>query len=143
MTGARRLSTLPLLGVCLLGCGQKYNLVEVKGTAKLRNVPLKGVRLDFIPEPGTDGPLATGVTDEQGNFTIRPGAVAGWHMVTVVDPLAVGGDDLEDPLNPKKGRAAPKKSPNPPIPSQYLSQATTSLKVEVKPGQPVELTLAP
>src|SRR5262249_55404652 len=112
--------------------------------------PLKNVRVDFQPDPdkGTSGKGSSGVTDDNGNFTLKydgsaPGAIVGHHRVTVTDldvfgNVFVGRGDYrtEDPKGPKE---TPKKAR---FGANYSDLAQTPFKEEVKPGMgPVTLNL--
>lgn len=145
-----RLPPLVVLLAALLaaGCSGDPPLAEVSGKVVLNGQPLKNVRVDFQPDPdkGTRGKGATGVTDDNGNFTLKydgakPGAVVGHHKVTVTDldtfgNVFVGRGDYrtEDPKGPKE---TPMKSR---FAAEYSELPNTPLTVEVKPGMgPVTL----
>jgi hypothetical protein len=83
--------------------------------------PLPNVGVTFLPTG--KGPIASGNTNEQGQFTLRTvnpgdGAVIGTHRVAL-------GKAVEGP--PKPGSAT--------IPEKYGRAETTDLTAEVKPGQ--------
>ena len=88
--------------------------------------PLPNVGVTFLPTG--KGPIATGNTNDKGEFTLRTvdpgdGAVIGTHKVAL-------GRAEEGP--PKAGSAA--------IPAKYGSPETTDLTAEVKAGQTNEFT---
>src|SRR4051794_4970198 len=69
-------------------------LVPVSGQVTLNGRPLKNVRVEFHPDPdqGASGPSSSGVTDDDGRFTLicparanAPGAVVGHHRVVLSD----------------------------------------------------------
>jgi hypothetical protein len=75
----------------LAGCGASTPpLAPVTGTVAYRGQPLPGGIVVFSPDPakGSSGPLATAQIQADGRFTLKtgdaPGAVAGWHRITVV-----------------------------------------------------------
>jgi hypothetical protein len=83
------LLSLPVLA----GCGANSQpLAAVTGRLTLNGRPLKGATVVFTPDraQGGRGPQSFDVTAEDGTFTLRtmdgPGAVAGWHLVTVAPP---------------------------------------------------------
>lgn len=92
--------------------------VEVHGQLTLDGEPIADARIVCIPiHPITrerrDRPLAEGLTDSQGKFSLRslgqPGAVSGWHYLLVskrvpqqdstppVDPQITSRDPVEAP----------------------------------------------
>lgn len=117
----------------LPGCGSNPPpLAPVTGTVTYQGQPVRGGTIVFTPDPsrGTRGPIALGKIDTEGKFTLYtkndPGAVAGWHQVTVV---AVD--------EPATNLAA--VSVNPPrmlLPQRYQSPNTSGLVREVKISEP-------
>jgi hypothetical protein len=86
-------------GVATFSCGCGGGAGSVKtvaagGTVTLQGAPLAGASVTFIPD---DGPVATGVTDLKGKFTLatgtQAGAVLGKSRVSVNLP-AQAEDDL-------------------------------------------------
>ena len=69
----------------LAGCGDSHPAtIDVTGQVLHNGQPVEGANVVFTP----DGPLATGMTDAQGKFTLRTfsegdGAIAGTHRVTI------------------------------------------------------------
>jgi hypothetical protein len=67
-------------------------LLPVKGTLTVNGRPLKGATVVFTPDraKGGRGPQSFAVTHDDGTFVLKtkdgPGAVAGWHQVTVAPP---------------------------------------------------------
>jgi hypothetical protein len=78
---------LLLLGA---GCGAREGeRAPVHGQVFYQGRPLAGGTIVFTPDPerGGRGPLALGEIDGEGRYTLRtgdqPGAIPGWHRVTV------------------------------------------------------------
>ena len=90
-----------LLAVLAAGCGrQDAPLAPVNGRVFYRGEPLAGGTIVFTPDParGGSGPLACGEVGPDGRYVLRtggrPGAVAGWHRITVAaTPPPGGGPD--------------------------------------------------
>lgn len=87
-----RISILCALGVAVVGCGgDGPELARVKGKVTYNGQPVAGATVTFMP---TTGPLATGVTDSSGEFTLtttgKPGAVLGKHRVGITKMAAAG-----------------------------------------------------
>jgi len=120
-----------ILGALILaGCGPDGpKLVAVGGTVKTKDrTPIGGATVRFVPDAAKNvtGLASVAVTDADGRFELKydgtPGAVAGWHKVTVAPP--------NDRTPPAGKVAAPKM-----IPARYSSETKTPLEFEVKPGQ--------
>jgi hypothetical protein len=141
---------LLLVGLALAFCGCAKSpppVTEVEGTVLLNNEPLANALVQFMPETGNFGAEAnsTGVTNEQGHFTLtcnlqnQSGAIVGKHRVLVTEappPAAIRRQQ-------EKAAEFQAKLKNRPIPSKYGSFAQTPLSVEVKPEQKsytIELT---
>jgi hypothetical protein len=93
-----------LMAFLLAGCGETNAPTNdrVEGTVTLDNVPLPGVRVEFVPDakPGVKAPLSSAFTDEKGRYSLthgknRPGAAIGKHFVVVIQGRSQGGDDRE------------------------------------------------
>lgn len=126
-----RKTALALVGVLLMlgaGCDRPPTLIKVRGQVTLNGQPLRSGTVVFAPdeERGVHGPLSYAVLDEKGGFELTtdngPGAVAGWHRVTVAPPpesadLIVG---LE----------------------RYRNPDLSGLRYEVKAGQENNFTIA-
>ncbi len=87
-----------LLLVLGAGCGSpESERVPVGGQVFYRGQPLAGGTIVFAPDPerGGRGPLALGEIGADGRYTLRtddqPGAVPGWHRVTVA---GAGGESV-------------------------------------------------
>jgi hypothetical protein len=106
----------------LFGCSASDapKTAPVSGTVTMQGKPLAGAGVTFFPTG--KGPMATGNTNENGEFTLmtnRPGdgAPVGGHRV------AIG--------NAEEGRR--KSGPN--IPERYGKPDSSGLTAEVKAGQ--------
>ncbi|MFN5323248.1 MAG: carboxypeptidase-like regulatory domain-containing protein, partial [Planctomycetota bacterium] len=104
-----------LLGLLLCshsGCWQALNparpkLVPVSGQVLLDGEPVGGAKVVFLPQQLFDGgnrvqPVASALTDEQGNFCLRttgqPGTPAGayWVLLSKLEVPAGEGAPKED-----------------------------------------------
>jgi hypothetical protein len=101
MSARRRLpwAVLPLL--LLVGCNRpNADLAAVQGRVFYQGKPLAGGTVVFTPDPerGGSGPLAVAAIQPDGRYTLttegRPGAVPGWHRVTVAPPSPAEGGTL-------------------------------------------------
>lgn len=90
-----RLTALALVGALLIlpaGCDRPVTLVKVRGKVTLNGEPLRAGTVVFAPDEqrGVRGPLSYAVLDHEGAFELTtdngPGAVPGWHRVTVAPP---------------------------------------------------------
>jgi hypothetical protein len=136
----------------LAGCsGSEPTLAEVKGQLKMNGKPLKNVKVEFQPDPdkGTRGTGSTGVTDEQGNFTLKysetkTGAIVGHHRVILSDldlfgNVFVGRGDYRNEDGKGGQREVPKLAR---FPDMYGDLANTPLRQEVTPGMsPITLEI--
>lgn len=137
-SGLLRVSLVAPLVVLVVGCGGKPAgppLYQVKGTVKFEGAPLADATVTFRPE---NGPVAMGVTNANGEFTLKTGAadgaVAGPHQVAVI--VATGGKVMDNPtpddlaamsLAPK-----PPAEPKSPIPERYSKFETSRLTATVE-----------
>ncbi len=123
--------TAALLLLTALGCGpDQPALAPVRGKVYYRGTPLAAGTIVFIPDErrGTEGPLARGDIQPDGSYTLRtdnaPGAVPGWHRVTIlavqVPPGAAGG---------------PPAAPRSLLPPRYRDPELSGLSCQVRPGQ--------
>lgn len=95
---AKRCWSLLVAGLLFgcLGCSQSSDLpktASAHGVVKFQGKPLPKANIMFIP---TSGPVASGVTDEQGHFTLvtqgQSGATIGSHRVTIQASVPKNGD---------------------------------------------------
>lgn len=134
----KRLPMLALLAVVVVvaGCKQEpYETAPVSGRVTINDKPYAKIAVMFQPvaPKGTinPGPGSTGVTDENGRFTLKVvgketrGAVVGKHRVWITNYTEL--DDIYDDT--------PKKRPKPAIqiPGRYSLMEGT-LEFDVPPG---------
>jgi hypothetical protein len=130
----RFLSVLGALGLLLLslaGCqNEGEDLAPVHGQVFFKGQPLEGGTIVFTPDPdrGGYGPLATGEIDQQGHYTLKtegqPGAVPGWHRITVKATAPRGGDPASKDARNREV-----------LPLEYSDPERSGTCREVKPGQ--------
>jgi len=121
----------------LSGCGGsgRPETIPVSGTVTLDGKPVAGASVMFSPEPS--GRPATGVTDEQGRFTLKTfeagdGALVGKHTVTVALVKTTGFMADKDGLS---GGIAPEGIREEWIvPKKFADPKTSGLSVEVASG---------
>jgi hypothetical protein len=129
--GVRALVPLLLLALLLLpACSSGLN--EVKGKVTQKGTPLKGALVFFHPQADPKAPPATGVTDEDGVYTLStgatPGAAPGEYKVTI-----------RWPAESKESKDKVLQGHNPPPPSdrlggKYANPKTTKLTATVNRG---------
>jgi hypothetical protein len=133
----KRLALVLLLTTCagllMPGCEKKPAIAPVQGTVKINGVVAGGIDVQFYPDHKKDtrGPRSSGVTDENGAFTLKTdtgeeGAVVGFHRVVLDDTRRRVAQQGEMP-SPDDSR----------IPEHYTQLAYTPVLIEVKPGQPI------
>jgi hypothetical protein len=127
------------------GCqrGSTWNLTPVAGTVTKEGHPLAHVQVIFLAdvEAGTQGPRASGFTDQKGHYRLRndndDGTVVGKHRVLVLVPKA-----RREPMKRLGSGSQPKqaaqflledgKRPNEQqVPPRYGSIKETPLRAEV------------
>ncbi|MDZ7615474.1 MAG: hypothetical protein U1E05_00630 [Patescibacteria group bacterium] len=121
------LACVPLVGAT--GCGDGPSLVEATGSVSYHGKPVAKASIVLQPQ---EGPLATGISDEQGVFSLatrgRAGAVAGPATVAVTALEEVKsippGDEYPEGLHITRSR----------IPAKYALVAASPLTVEVTPS---------
>jgi hypothetical protein len=104
---------------------------QVRGTVSYRGAPLRGGIIVFTPdaERGTHGAVAHAEIQADGSYVLstgeQPGAVPGWHRVTVVA--------VQTPPQPLPGQryAVPQSI----LPERYRDPDLCGLTREVKAGQ--------
>jgi hypothetical protein len=150
---------LGALAVTLSGCGRtEFTFFPVEGTVTKGGRPLGNIEVIFLAdaEAGTVGPRASGTTDEAGHYRLRTdrgddGAVAGKHVILVLDPKVAKGRMERSFRGPQpkdaarlapqnvKHLPAPRKTPAdaPRILSRYGRINETPLRAEVRPGEQI------
>jgi hypothetical protein len=134
----RHWNRLVCLGTLVLACGcsRGPQFAEVEGKLAKGGTPLKNVRVEFWPEG--DGPKSSGVTDEQGRFTLKSedgrnaGAIVGPHRIVLKD-LDFYGDTFmgrKAENMPTLNKAAKER-----FARTYSDGSTTDLKKSVSGGQ--------
>jgi hypothetical protein len=114
--------------------------VEVEGVVNLGGKPQPHLRVQFMPDPekGTQGPISSGATDENGRFKLvcadkRPGAVVGWHRVVITD---MGARLFKTPRHGQKDgddeKVQKQKAQPPRVADRYTTAAQTPLSFEIK-----------
>jgi hypothetical protein len=138
-----RVSAAARLAVLLVACSgcskaEPPAIVPAHGVVLVNGAPLSKAQVRFIPMIGF-GPeyIATGVTDDEGNFELmcqgQPGACAAEHAVTVSEtdiPPQFKGEDAQAEL-----AGYLKTLKNRPIPKNYATPVQTPLKVIVTAAQ--------
>jgi hypothetical protein len=118
------------------GCAGGPQFAEVEGTVTKGGAPLKNVRVEYWPV--TDGPKSTGVTDDQGRYTLKSedgrtvGAVVGPHKIVLKDLNMYGNTFMG-----RKAENMPTLNPGAKerFASVYGDAAKTELKKDVVGGQ--------
>ena len=138
------LAGLLLLCTVCFGCAKKPpETMSAGGTLTFNGQPLANAEVRFFPmEPGLDGNyVASGVTDQDGKFTLRlvgkqeSSVCVGKHQVIVMEgplPAEARGDSEQAQtaaLNYMKSLK------NRPIPIKYANLASSPLTVEIVAGQ--------
>ncbi len=122
--------TALLLSALVVGCGGPFQLAPVSGVVKLDGKPLEGAMVRFQPQRVGDdpvlGPASIGVTDSEGQFTLRTntkesGAVVGPHVVSV----STFDQRLVDPANSDQVEVVAKEV----VPQKYRSPSELSFDV--------------
>ncbi len=141
----RHLSSVFLL--CLLGCSGGADgpaLYPVTGTLKAGGKPLADITVQLIPvDANSKTKPGTGVTDAEGNFTIRTngdkGAETGKFKVVLAAPAASvpsGPMSLEEATKMSgqyaKSGGPPKVAPSSlPFPAEWAGASTTPKEIDV------------
>ena len=146
-----RMGVLSGVLVGLIGCsgagGKGPKLFPVKGKVTYKNQPLAGATVQLISRPvqgkqGSGGQLATGITNDQGEYTLstgnRPGAVEGKHQVSItkfaqsqVSAKSLTPDDMKKmQMEMQKGGKAA-YTPKSEIPEKFGNPQTSGLEKTV------------
>lgn len=120
--------------VAMCGCTNSIDeVVPAGGAILLDGKPRSNVLIVFTPglAAGTDNLISRAISDERGHFMLlcedgRPGAMPGWHRVTVEDLSVYVKLRDEEIISPHN--AVPKTS----IAPAYNHLATTPLRIEVR-----------
>ena len=135
-------SAVLFAAVCLFaaGCGESApDVVPASGTVTLNGKPLPKVQVKFIPQADVGAEfIATGVTDDQGRYTLtcngEPGACEGENKVIIAEQEPP--EELLSETKQKELAAYRRTLKNRPVPKAYGNLADTPLKKDVKAGQP-------
>lgn len=115
--------------LAVFGCGQDEERMPVRGRVFFHGRPLPGGTIVFTPdaERGSRGPLACGVIDDEGRYSLHTGdqlgAVPGWHRITIAPPFP--------PVAP--GQPVPPSAIA--LPRKYLHPEQSGLLRQVQPGK--------
>jgi hypothetical protein len=125
---------LGLVVVTLAGCSRGPAVVRVEGKVTLNDQPLTGAVVTYHPDGNTPGDaLASGRTDETGQFTLRgrsgsEGAMAGSYKVTISKWLRKDGSVLPEGTPPMDSDARES------IPAEWSDVGSTKLRATVAEG---------
>lgn len=131
--------------VTVAGCGgDGPSIAKVTGKVTLKGTPIKGANVQFHPEKG---PMAIGITDDQGNFTLttngRPGAPIGLNKVAIskAAPAPAAGAMPTNPTPEDMAKMAASaaqggglKRSEPPkseVPDKFSNPTTSNLTADV------------
>jgi hypothetical protein len=135
-----------VLSVALAGCGSDgVDLVDVRGKVTYKDQPVEGATVSFFPEKG---PLATGQTNADGEYTLstggKAGAVLGDHKVSITKFSGAMANAPEQSDQPPDGPIDPSKDPlatamqdaaggelKSEVPQKYAAPETSGLKATV------------
>jgi hypothetical protein len=138
--------------VAACGCsGPGVTFAPVEGALTRNGRPVPNAQVIFLADD-TQGPRATGVTDDAGRFQLTAddgtvGAPVGRHRVCVIDATVTAerfGLVAKQHAPEAAAKLAPPKSTTkgPPIPPEYGRPAETPLRAEVRPGaQTIDLQI--
>jgi hypothetical protein len=107
------------------GAGDAPETVAAKGTVTVDGKPTPGLSVAFFP---SSGKVATGETDDQGNFTLTTnepgdGAVVGSYSVAI--------NQIQEVTEAMPGMEGYKKPQPPPFASKYTDAKTSGLNATV------------
>ncbi|MBD3672284.1 MAG: carboxypeptidase regulatory-like domain-containing protein [Planctomycetaceae bacterium] len=138
--------TLSCLVVCI-GCGktsEEVQTVDVSGVVTLDGKPVEGAEVNFFSKVGNF--LGTGVTDQDGKYTLYQGAALGENQVWISkdtsksDTNPAGMDPAENPdADPSQMAAAAGtegdiEAKGEQIPEKFSDPDKTVLKFNVQEG---------
>lgn len=140
----RRLLVCVFSLFCLCGCGDGLERIQIEGILKNQGQPLDNTVLQFMPQEGTAGQGAIGMSDAQGKFTVvssvkdDPGIPPGKYRVRLsrlvnVDgkPLPEGAVEAEYP-GAKESIPAPYNSDKSPIEVSIEKSGTVDVDLPAK-----------
>lgn len=109
---------------CGGGLGDAPETVPAKGQVTVEGTPMARLSVAFIPAKGT---IATGETDDQGNFTLttntRDGAVVGNYSVAI--------SVIQEATEAMPGMDGYKKPEAPPFAAKYTDAKSSGLTATV------------
>lgn len=154
-----------LICLALIGCGGEgptggdVDLAPAEGIVTLQGSPLMAIRVTAIPDRG---PIATGVTDSEGRFSLTTGGAEGVAVGTIRISVAEAGgtsgdrdagfttgdtaatqqamQEYQQQYGPRgTGEASPPAESA--IPEKYTNVQTSELSFVIKPGETNQLTI--
>lgn len=109
MSMVKRCFAIAMISMTLAGCGGSGNgpkIVSTKGTVTFKGAPLADATVILSPEKG---PVAMGVTNSEGKFTLATGATRGAAVgkarVAVSIPSTDGGGSATSGDQPKDAKS--------------------------------------
>jgi hypothetical protein len=142
--------TMALLCVIVSGCGGVKPLT-VDVVVTLDGEPLAGATVLFVPEEGTRGRPAHGLTDIDGSLQLTTppeeddGVYPGAYRVVVTKSGMIsppeGDRSSEERARKHQARSEARARKTPRLPVIYNNQATTPLRCTVPAGRKVTLEL--
>jgi hypothetical protein len=146
----RRASLTLLLLLASVGCGGPKTVV-VDAVVTLDGEPLAGATVLFVPEEGSRGRPAHGLTDLDGSLLLTTfddddGALPGAYRVVVMKSEGMieqpqGERSSEEWARSHYERVVAREGKKPLVPPMYSDQATTPLHCTVPAGGRVKLEL--
>jgi hypothetical protein len=129
---AWRIVTAGLVIALASGCGSgKDSFALVRGKVFYKGMPVHTGTIVFAPDVlrGAMGPLARAEIQADGSYTLQtqgvPGAIPGWHRVTVLSLEASRRSDPDGDFMP----------PRSVVPEKYRDPELSGLSCEVRGGQ--------
>lgn len=114
------------LAGCSSGPDDSPETVAAKGTVTVDGTPMAGLSVAFIPESGK---LATGKTDEQGNFTLMTNAPGDGAMVgNYTVAISRIPEEVTEAMPGMEGYKEPEA---PPFAKKYTDAQTSGLTATV------------
>jgi hypothetical protein len=122
-----------LPAVCCMSCSRSEPLYPVQGKLLHNNQPVAGALLTFHPKDANINTIfPTGVTEEDGTFTVETGpnegAPAGEYVVTVIAPHEVKSADKKTFSMGRKQESADS------FKGAYAQESSSKLRIEIKKG---------